>query len=125
MTTPDLPPLPDTEWVLRMPPSKYEDGWDSHQDGYTDEQMRAYAQAYGDARAAAAVLAEREKSEAMRAALVELVACDDLRIRAGNISPVEPGCEKEVLMDEWRRRNRIAWAAARAAIRAEPKEQQP
>lgn len=57
---PDLPPLPHTEWVLRMPPRKYEDGWNSHQDGYTDEQMRDYAQAYGDARAAAAVLAERE-----------------------------------------------------------------
>jgi hypothetical protein len=54
--------------------------------------------------------------DSAREALAELVACEDLRIRAGKISPVEPGCEKEVLMDEYRRRDRFAWEAARAAL---------
>jgi hypothetical protein len=54
----------------------------------------------------------------IRAALAELVACKDLKERADKISPVEPGCEKEVLMDEYRRRQPLAWKAARAALAA-------
>ena len=51
-----------------------------------------------------------------REALAELVRLEDLRIRAGTISPVDPGCEKEVLMDLWRQGIRPAWSAARAAL---------
>lgn len=58
--------------------------------------------------------------EPFRTALVELVELENLRIRAGTISPVEPGCEKEVLMDEWRRRIRPAWSNARAVLATHP-----
>jgi len=57
-----------------------------------------------------------------REALAELVRLEDLRTRAGKINPVEPGCEKEVLMNEWRQGIRPAWAAARAAL-AQPAAQ--
>jgi len=60
----------------------------------------------------------------LREALAELVALQDLRDRAGKISPVEPGCEKEVLYEEYRRRQPIAWAIARAALAAQPEGQQ-
>lgn len=58
-------------------------------------------------------------------ALVDLVACEDIRIRAGWINPVEPGCEKEVLMDEWRKRARPAWAKARAVLAAQAGKETP
>lgn len=58
--------------------------------------------------------------EPFRAALAELVELENLRIRAGTISPAEPGCEKEVLMDEWRRRIRPAWSNARAVLADHP-----
>jgi hypothetical protein len=38
-----LPPLPDTEWVLHMPEQEYEREWTSCEEGYTSDQMRAYA----------------------------------------------------------------------------------
>ncbi len=38
-----LPPLPDTDWVLHMPAQEYEREWTSHDEGYTSDQMHAYA----------------------------------------------------------------------------------
>lgn len=58
-------------------------------------------------------------TDPVREALAELVACKDLKERADAISPVEPGCEKELLMLEYQRRRPLAWAAARAVL-AEP-----
>lgn len=57
-----------------------------------------------------------------REVLAELVAAEDLKKRADKISPVEPGFEKEVLMDEYRRLRANAFAAARALL-AEPPAQ--
>ena len=48
-----LPPLPDTDWRLHMPAARYEPAWTSSQEGFTADQMRAYA--------TAAVAAERER----------------------------------------------------------------
>jgi hypothetical protein len=58
----------------------------------------------------------QHRAERAEAALRELVRLEDLRIRAGKISPVEPGYEKEILMDEWRMKIRASWAAARAIV---------
>ena len=38
-----LPPLPDTNWVLHMPAQLYEREWTSDQEGYTADQMQTYA----------------------------------------------------------------------------------
>ena len=68
------------------------------------------------ARACAAHRAAVARIAELEAVLREFVDCDDLRTRAGKINPVEPGCEKEVLMDEYRRRFRVAYLRARAAL---------
>ena len=62
-----------------------------------------------------ATLIESQQSRiaALEAALRELVDCKDLNLRARSISPVEPGFEREILMDEWRVRDREAWSVAR------------
>jgi hypothetical protein len=65
---------------------------------------------------------EIDMTDHVREALAELVRLQDLRDRADKISPVEPGCEKEVLMDLWRQGLRPAWAKARAAL-AQPAPQ--
>ncbi len=106
MTTPDLPPLPAP--AQEAQPPAYMPGCPIEIPGTPDyfdaDQMRAYA--------AAAVLAEREKSEAMRAAV--LGACGALHGDGVN----DQG-------EAWDKALRIL-DAARAAIRAEPKkEQQP
>ena len=41
--TPDLPPLPATDWLLHMPAAPYEPAWTSSQSGWDEEAMRAYA----------------------------------------------------------------------------------
>jgi hypothetical protein len=51
-------------------------------------------------------------------ALKELVDCASLLERWGAISPVEPGCEKELLYEEYIRRNRAAWSRARSLVAA-------
>ena len=38
-----LPPLPETSWKLHMPAQYYESAFTSSEDGYTEEQMQAYA----------------------------------------------------------------------------------
>lgn len=43
--TNELPPLPETEWVLHMPAMRWESAWTSSQEGYTAEQMQEYARA--------------------------------------------------------------------------------
>lgn len=45
MTAPWMPPLPSTPWVLHMHAQKYEPAWTSTQNGYEDDDMRAYGQA--------------------------------------------------------------------------------
>ncbi len=103
MTTPDLPPLPEPFMPLY-----------SHERRKWADQMRAY----GDARAAAAVLAEREKSEAMRAALVELLTIED----RATVFATLPITQRLRIAD----RKVAAIDAARDAIRTEPKkEKQP
>lgn len=42
----------------------------------------------------------RAEVAALRAVLVELVSAEDVYMRALRISPIEPGCEREVLRDE-------------------------
>ena len=53
----DLPPLPQTDWLLHMPAAPYGPAWTpvwtSSQAGYSEDDMRAYAEA-----AVAAALAE-------------------------------------------------------------------
>ena len=62
----------------------------------------------------------RAERDALRAALVELVACRDLFDRYTSISPIEPGCEREVMREERKRREPVAWQAARAAVKDKP-----
>lgn len=52
----------------------------------------------------------------LREALAELVELKKMKERADAISPVAPGYEKEILLDEYRRRQPIAWERARAAL---------
>jgi hypothetical protein len=87
MTTPDLPPLPKLSLLCRFMPDDYRYG---DVLGFTADQMRAY----GDARAAAAVLAERERC----AKIAEQVTIQGQHTLVGQMCA--------------------------AAIRAEPKEQQ-
>ena len=61
-----------------------------------------------------------ELAQAM-AALRELVACEDMMERYRAISPIEPGCEREFLREDYRKRNPLAWSAARALVRQETK----
>lgn len=49
--------LPATEWVLHMPARPYEPEWTSSSEGYTDDDMRAYALAH--------IVAERERCAAL------------------------------------------------------------
>ncbi len=62
-----------------------------------------------------AKMEDEREIERLEAALDELIACKNIKELAEAISPVEPGSRKEVLMDEYRRRQPLAWAAARAA----------
>jgi hypothetical protein len=48
----------------------------------------------------------------------KLQECEDVKARADAISPVEPGCEKDVLNDVYRRCKPAAWVALRSAIAA-------
>ena len=100
MSTPDLPrpDLEDVDYEL----------WG--QNVKADCWFAAKMRAYGDARAAAAVLAEQEKAEAMRTKAQELV--DALDGSYWSSWQTTAGFSAQ-------------WEALRAAIRAEPKEQQP
>lgn len=102
-STPDLPPLPDSlSDLLAM------------QGISTGQKIAAAVRSYARDRAAAAVLAERAKSEAIRAALVEFLAIEYGAAAFATLS----------LTQRLRIANRKAAAidAARAAIRAEPKQ---
>jgi galactokinase len=94
MNTPDLPPLPEPMYDARGPRP--------YGQSYSATQMRAYA--------AAAVLAEQAKSDAMRAAAEQALAALTYQ---GTMGPTR------------RQRRHAAIESLRAAIRAEPKEQQP
>jgi hypothetical protein len=147
MTTPDLPPLPNDgiaacvvllHRMLEAPTSQISVGWknaigpallalrpDTPLQPFVDydaDQMRAY----GDARAAAAVLAERADTEYLRWRINELIPLfDEARDALTAISVAAAKLHRVDLslgdrMDRAGTRTRAEFDA----IRAEPKEQQ-
>jgi len=58
-----LPPLPESEYLLAIPDRPYDPGYVTIEDGYTADQMRAYA--------AAAVAAERERCALLAEAKID------------------------------------------------------
>jgi ribosomal protein L34E len=114
MNTPDLPPLPEPMYDARVPRP--------YGQSYSATQMRTYA--------AAAVLAEQAKSEAMRADVNVLL--EYFNAQRGLISTI--GNPYTTADDEHKAEDRAYTATEEArkvanrmsaAIRAEPKEQQP
>ncbi len=117
MNTPDLPPpnayfwTPKPESGLR-PELK---SWSTNCGPHPEWDIVGY---YTTEEVAAAVLAEREKSEAMRAALVELLTIED----RATVFATLPITQRLRIAD----RKVAAIDAARDAIRTEPKkEKQP
>jgi hypothetical protein len=84
----NLPPLPETDWLLHMPAQAYEQEWTSSQPGYTADQMRSYA--------AAAVAAERERC----AKLCEQRAGDHWADYKGHGTGPRGGTRSEAASDE-------------------------
>lgn len=67
MKLPELPPLPTTEYLLASRGNEWEREWITSQDGFSEEDMHAYATTYAEA----AVKAEMEACAKL---------CDDLEV---------------------------------------------